>query len=185
MTGGAGGVQKAIAVACVMKDSFMKYLNNEIDGQEFVEEAATQGIPLIVGDVAFAISGNILVSMVASYTCSMICNEIIKIRDGYKSIKSMQTEYLSRLNRVMNEMIEELDVHRENLRRALQKEQLAWSKAIDDGFNQIFEGAVNYDLKTVSNGLDTIMKLFESDVVFKDTNDVRSFLSNENRVFAL
>lgn len=186
LTGGAGGVQKVIAVASVMKDSFMKYLNDEIDGQQFVEEAALQGVQLLAGNIAYVVSGgNILVSMIASYACSMICNEIVKIRDSYKSIKSMQTEYLSRLNRVMNEMIQELHVQRENLRVALQKEQLTWSQAIDTGFEQIFEGALNYDIQTVSSGLDTIMELFGTEVVFKNTNNVRSFFNQDNRVFSL
>lgn len=181
-----GVVPQVVAVAYVMKDSFMRYLNNEIDEKEFINEVAIKSAPLIAGKIAGMISGgNILVQLATTYACTLVCNEIIKIRCNYKSISSMQTAYLESLDKVYNQMVEGIHIQQNALKDKFEEEQLIWNQVTEEGFDQIFKGAVEYDMETISSGLDQIMGLFGTEIMFKTTDDIRDFMSQDTRIFSL
>ena len=184
--GGNGVVPEVVAVACVMKDSFMKYLNDEINGEEFVQEIAQKGVPLLAGKlVGIATGGNIVAQMLATYACALIYNEIQTLIRDYKSINTMQQGYIARLNRVSKQMIEELQIQQENFKEAFGEDYLKWNQAIDSGFELITYGNQNMDMQSVSRGIDSILQLFGGEVTFKDKNDVRDFLNLQDRVLKL
>lgn len=184
--GGTGVAPQIVAVALIMKDSFMKYLNNEIDEQEFVNEVAQKGIPLLAGKlVGIATGGNIAAQMLVTYACSLVYNEIQTIICDYKSINSMQKEYRARLERVSREMIEELQTQKIYLRDAFEKDSIMWNDTIDRGFTLIDTGNRQGDMQTVSAGINSIMKLFNSEVKFKEVREVRNFFNMSDRVLVL
>lgn len=184
--GGNGIAPQIVAVAAVMKDSFMKYLNNEIDEQEFVNEVAQKGIPILVGKiVGTATGGNVVAQMLATYACSLIYNEIQTMIYDYKSIDSMQREYRIRLERVSREMVEELQAQKNYLKVAFEKDSILWSDTIEEGFELIDLGNRQGNMQTITSGINNIMKLFDSEVKFKEVKDVRDFFNMSDRVLKL
>ena len=183
---GKGVVPEVVTVACVMKDSFMKYLNDKINEEEFVQEIAQKGVPLLAGKlVGIATGGNIVAQMLATYACALIYNEIQTLIRDYKSIDTMQQEYVARLNRVSKQMIKELQIQQENLKEVFGEDNLKWNQAIDRGFKLITYGNQNMDMQSISRGIDSILLLFGGEVTFKDKNDVRDFLNLQDRVLKL
>jgi hypothetical protein len=183
---GAGVSQQVVAVALVMKDSFIKYLNTEIDERQFVNEVAQKGIPILIGNIAGILTGcDIVAQMLVTYACTLIYNEIQTIICDYKSIKSMQKAYLERLERVSREMINELHTQKFYLKEIFESDAIEWNDTIEAGFDLIDTGNKEGDMQTISKGIDNIMKLFNSEVRFKDVKEVREFFSKPDRVFKL
>lgn len=184
--GGTGVATQIAGVAFVMKDSFMKYIHSEIDEREFVKEVTQKGVPMLVGKVVgMATGGNIIAQILATYAATAIYNEIQVILCDYKSISTMQEEYISRLRRISYQMIEELQMQRYYLRTVFVQNAIVWNASIDEGFDCIDTGAIQGDMQMVTVGMNKILGLFDSEVRFKDSSEVKNFFESSERVFRL
>lgn len=182
----SGVATEIVGIAFVIKDSFIKYANGQINEQEFVNEVTGKCIQRLAGKMAYvATGGNVFAQMLASYATAMIYNEMQIILSDYKSINRMQEEYRARLNRISSQMIDELQSQRFYLKSVYTKSEVVWNTAMDEGFYYISQGAIQGDMQIVSEGINKILGIFDSEVKFKNVNEVKEFFNTKERVFRL
>ena len=177
-------ISEAIAMTALVADSFSKLIKDEISSDEFIVEVSCAGITYLASQIGIAIGGPVG-SIAASLACSLVTESVICIHRDYKSIAKEQSIYLSRLNVIADEMIQGLHEQRTALKQLVEAEQLVWNTTADEGLDLIFSGAVSNDLDSISSGLDKILNLFGSETPFKNTDDVRTFMDQPDRVFTL
>lgn len=183
---GNGTATEIVGLAFVIKDSFMKYVNGQINEQQFVNEVTGKCIQDLAGKIAYAVTGgNVFAQMLASYATAVIYNEIQSILSDYKSINTMQEQYRARLSRISSQMIDELQSQRFYLKTVYTQNAVVWNAAMDEGFYYISEGARQGNMQIVSEGIEKILGLFDSEVRFKNVNEVRNFFNTKERVFRL
>lgn len=173
-----------IVVGTIIARATSKYVSGEIDGEQFFEEISSEGLSLVVGIVGGAIGGPIG-TVIASTACSIMVSSIHSLKQSYKSIDRMQSQYLMTLDRISNRMINEIKESRERLKKVYIDEKKKWDKSVEMGFDMIISGTLNNSMEEISKGINSIMKLFGAEVEFMNASDVRNFMNQSKRVFEL
>lgn len=180
-----------IAVATIVQESAIRYINGEIDGKEFVDEVGEKGTVLVVGMIGGQVGqeigsiigtvllpgigtgvgivvGEILGTIITTVACSAITT-IYHTRKHLNDYKLTE----SQIKRLESDALKEMENQRLKFREIVEREYKVWDETIQKGFDQILRCACEetYNLQGVTEGLDRILSVFGKEVAFKTLDD--------------
>lgn len=178
-------VMQIITVSVIVKDSVIKYVNGEIDGNEFFEEIGEKGVSMLAGTIG-AIAGQALIPIpvvgaaIGSMIVSTVCLDIYKSYRSMNELKNVE----SAVSKLASDALSEMYRQQEVLKQLIKEEYLEWDKQFNKGFQEIFTCVLSDDVNGISNGLDKILKVFSKDVRFKNFEEFDEFFMDENATFS-
>lgn len=164
-------VSQLIATAMIVKDSAMRYINGEIDGEGFIEEVGEKGMSLAagmiggtigkeigmfiggvagtlaipgIGTVGGAAVGGAVGSFVGAILGTMVVTLACNgIVSAYHAVKSLDDYKVSerRMRRLEAEAIKEIGRQRDIFKDVVTKEFQVWDKHIMEGFDEMLSCA--------------------------------------------
>lgn len=152
-----------VAVAVMTVNTVKRYLDGHITQEECAVEIITNG----AGAVAFhlgMVAGGPAAAVVASIVVSQISNTIREYQQEKKIQRAREAEF----NRVMRHAEAEVAHQYGKLIDYTSEELARWNVTIQDGFELIFQAALDDDCTGVAKGIDTILGLFNKNVLFPD-----------------
>ena len=184
-----------IAVAAIVQESAIRYLNGEIDGKEFVDEVGEKGTVLVVGIIGGQVGremGGIIGSIIGTSMLPVIgtgvgmivgeilgtiittiaCSAITMIFHTRKHLNDYKLKE-SQIKRLESDALKEMKNQRLKFREIVEREYKVWDETIQKGFDQILRCACEetYNLQGVTEGLDSILSVFGKEVAFKNLHD--------------
>lgn len=158
-----------VAMVAMTAVSVVKYLDGELSGEECALEIIKNG----AGAVAFAIGSTLgpIGSIVTTVVVSQICATIIDIQQKMRADKTFIKEKEKELNNVVKEGLAELERQRQHLQAVINEEFEKWDKAFDYGFAKIIDSALNNDFEGMSEGLGSILGIFDKKVLFSNLEE--------------
>ena len=164
--------------------SIKRYVNNEIDGLEFLEEIGEKGSGMLsagmmatLGQIAIpipfvgaAIGGMIGYSLSSIfYKAVLDSGKMAKLaEDRYKEIKYVQ-EYLR----------EQIEIEKDTFLKFIEKEFLVINKEVNLLLNSIEKS--DYDIDTFANQINQISNLLGKELQFKNQSEFNQFMENTNQ----
>lgn len=196
-------VAQIIAVASIVKESAVRYVNGEINGTEFINEVGEKGTTMVagmlggqfgkkiggliggvsgtmagpagvaVGHVAGQVIGEVLGTLITTAACSAIMS-VYHISKNIDSYKLKEKQ----IKRLESEALREMGAQREKFREIVARENEKYEKEIQEGFDMIFLNACkeSYSLEGVTEGLDKVLAVFGKNVAFKTLEQYESQL---------
>lgn len=192
-----------IAAAAIVKESVVKYINGEINGEEFIEEASEKGLTIAMGmlggqigkriggligqSIGMAvgpigvftvgkigeITGQILGAMVTTVVCSSIVST-------YNTIKNLDNYRLkeAQIRRIESDALKEMSAQREKFSSIILSENKKFDEEIKVGLDMILYNACKetYSLSGVTKGLDKILAVFGKKVAFESLDEYEAQL---------
>ena len=199
----SGEIGKIIAVATIVSDSAVRYINGEIDGKEFIEEIGEKGTIMVagmigkelgrdiggvvgavlgvaggpVGIVAGHVAGEVIGEILGTIITTVSCSAIVSV---YTTIKHLDDYKLneSQLKRLEADAIREMKHQREKFQEIVRRENGKIDKEIQDGFDLLLASACEqtYSLQGVTEGLDKILAVFGKKVAFNSLEEYEAQL---------
>ena len=188
----SSGAAQIVAVAMIVQESAMQYLNGELSGEQFVEQVGQKGVSMVagmIGGVAGTLAlpglgtaagvavgkviGEVLGTIITTVACSTIVSvySTVKHLDDHK-LKERQIECLSK------EALREMKSQREHFQQIVEQEGQKWDQEITAGFRMILESACaqNFDLQGLTQGLDRVLTQCGKRVRFKTLDEYEAQL---------
>lgn len=167
-----------IAAAAMTTVSVVKYLNGEISGEDCALEIlkGNAGILAFQIGAAFGPVGIIVSTLVVSQICGTIMGLQQKMRAEKAFIKEREKE----LNRVVNEGLIELEKQKQQLSLIINEEFDKWDKAFEYGFDKTISSIINNDLNGMSDGLNSILGIFNKKCEFSSLEEFDDFFFDSN-----
>ena len=181
-------VSNVVLVAYMLKDSTIRFINGEIDGEQLFSEVGQKGVELVAATVG-AIAGEALIPIpivgpfVGAMIVSVVCGSVYDFLQTAKF--DYHNEKLTVVSAIANEALEEMGRQREILSSLIGNENSKWNTQITTGFADIFSGANANNVEKIANGLDRILSLFKTEVKFKTFKEFEDFFMDENAVLKL
>ena len=182
-----------IFVSSIIEDSFYKYLNGEINGDEFVVNVVNNGLNILfqtVGSfigqtmIPIPIIGSTIGAVVVITVCNNVYKEYKRIAEELKDIDKYK-KLEAKVNKIADEAIFEMKKQQKILMDMINNENMKWDKAISTGFNLFYEGTINNDPEIIAEGLDNILNMFNGNVKFKTIDEFDEFFEDSNNVLKL
>ena len=191
----SGELGQIIAVAAIVKDSAVKYINGEIDGKEFVSEGGEKGVTMVagmiggqvgkeigvliggglagiaagtVGAVAGSHAGAVIGQILGTMITTVACSAIISVYNVSKSLDEYKLKE-RQVKRLEADALKEMAAQREKFCEIVSRENHEQKKEIQEGFDMIMSNACKeaYCLDGVTEGLDKILAVFGKSVKIK------------------
>lgn len=189
----SGELGQIIAVAAIVKDSAVKYINGEIDGKEFVSEVGEKGLTMVagmiggqvgkeiggliglagiaagpVGAVVGSYAGVVIGQILGTMITTVACSAIISVYNVSKSLDEYKLKE-RQVKRLEADALKEMAAQREKFCEIVSRENHEQEKEIQEGFDMIMSNACKetYCLDGVTEGLDKILAVFGKSVKFK------------------
>lgn len=188
----SSGVLGVITVSMMVKDSFIRYINGEIDEKGFADEIMISGVATIGASIG-AIAGSVLpIPVVSQAICSMIvstaCVETYKackmIKEAIKSLDDYKNKELE-INRIESEALREIDRQQNILKDMINEEFTEWDNQFKLGFQNIYSATIDNDVDGIAKGLDKILNIFKENVKFETYSEFNEFFMDESSVLKL
>lgn len=179
-------ITQIITVALILKDSVVKYVNGEIDGEEFFNEVGEKGVGLLSGAIGSIIGqalipipivGAFIGSVVISTACTAIYRE-------YSSLNEHK-EKLKKVDIITSQALSEMERQRNVLKSMVGEKYEQWDKQFNLGFEQINKAMLNNDVSSISDGLNNILAVFNKSINFKTYEEFDEFFMDDNSVLKL
>lgn len=197
-------ISEIIAVATIVSDSAVRYINGEITGQEFKEEIGEKGTVFVagmigreagkdigsiigafigsaagpVGAAAGYVAGEVIGEILGTIITTVSCSAIVSV---YNTIKHLDDYKLneSQLKRLETDAIKEMANQREKFREIMKRENGKIDKDIQEGFDLLLVSACEqtYSLQGVTEGLDKILAVFGKKVAFNSLEEYEAQLN--------
>ena len=167
----------------IVNEAAIKYLNGEIDSNEFVNEIGVKGVTLLggliggslgseLGTILGAIGGTIIApgaGILIGGVVGKVIGEIISIIDTSKHLDDYKLVE-NKVKRIETEALREMKKQRDKFRTIVEENYKHWDDEIYGGFNMILTCACKevFDLQGVTDGLDKILNVFGKNVAFKN-----------------
>lgn len=202
----SNAVAQIVAVAVIVQESAVKYINGEIDGTEFIEEVGEKGATMVagmiggtvgaeIGAILGSIAGSVIVpgvGMAGGYVAGKIIGEILgviittaacgAIIAVFSTVKHLNDYKLkeSQIRRLEIAALKEMGTQRARFKSIVEREYKHWDSEVETGFNMILSNACEqtYNLQGVTDGLDKILSLFGKSVAFKNLGEYESQLDS-------
>lgn len=162
-----GGFPSAEVAAVVMTAKYVKqYLDGEISG----EDCALQILASSAGALSYQfgmVIGGPAGAAVASIITTQITNTILEYRQEKKDSRARDAE----ISRVLSHAKAEIARQRDLLNGYVKTELKRWDDSIDSGFRIILQSAENQDVSGVAQGLNTVLALFNTSVLYPTLED--------------
>ena len=201
-----------LSLAGIVKDSAEKFVNGDINGREFVEEIGEKGtlmvssmvggqigreigkyvgialgvtfVPGPLTTVLMVKAGEIVGEILGGVIATVACSTVIAV---YKKIKHIN-DYKQKekeLSHMINQSLEVIKEGHERLKVSVDNFYETWDAAVKDGFDEIERSERTHDFEGFSNGLNTLLELFGSNVTFKTMDEFDDFFFDEDAVLVL
>lgn len=190
-------VTQVISIALILKDSLVRYINGDINGEEFFREIGERGVGIVSGTIG-AVIGQAVVpipfvgAFIGAVVISTVCIGIYKtcnvFMDSWKSIINSFDEHkekLSRVNYIAFQALNEMERQRNILKDMIGKQFSQWGEQFNLAFEEIYSATMNDDINGISNGLDRMLNVFGESVKFKTFEEFDEFFMHENSIFTL
>lgn len=192
-------VAQIIAVAAIVKDSAIKYINEEIDGKEFIEEVGERGTTMVagliggevgkeIGEIIGAIAGTavlpgggtaggiiagaVIGEVLGTIITTVACSAIVSVISTTKHLNDYKLKD-SQIRIIEAEALNEMSNQRDKLRNIFEQGYRYWDVEIQEGFGMILSSACeqSYNLQGITDGLDKILSIFGKNVAFKSLDE--------------
>lgn len=197
-------VAQIVTVAIIVKESAVKYINGEIDGNEFIEEVGVKGATMAagmiggsvggeigailggiagtaalpgVGTAAGVVAGKVIGEILGTIITTVACSAIVSVYNTSKHLNDYKLKE-SQINRLETEALNEIQNQRDKFRSIVEREHKYWDEEIRDGFDMILSSACEqtFNLQGVTDGLDKILALFGKSTAFKNLDEYEAQL---------
>lgn len=204
--GNSNEIGKIVAVALIVKDSAIKYIDGEIDEKEFVEEVGVKGATMVaamiggevgreiggligmtlgtavlpvVGTISGEKVGEVIGEVLGAIITSVACSAIVSVYQTYKHLNDYKRKE-SQIRRLESDALKEISHQRQVFKDIFEREYHHWDKEIQSGFDMIVVGACKetFDLQKVTGGLDKILAIFGKSVAFKNLDEYEAQLDS-------
>jgi hypothetical protein len=161
-------VTQVITIALVVKDSVVRYVNGEIDGEQFFREIGEKGVGLVSGMMGAAI-GQALIPIpvvgatIGSMIISCACTEIYR---AYQSLGEHEKR-LARVSALAAEALAEMERQRTLLRQIVADHFARWDGQVQLGFDELYSATLKNDVEGIAQGLDWVLQVVGGNVKFK------------------
>ena len=182
----------------------MKYINGEIDGQEFVEQVGVKGASMVagmiggqvggelggiigaalgtlalpgVGTVAGYVTGEVIGQVLGTIITTVACSAIVTVLNVSKHLDDYKlTERQIRI--LETDALREMENQRGKFREIVEREYKVLDETIQNGFDQIMRSACeeNGNIQGIADGLDQILSVFGKNVKFRTIEDYEAQL---------
>lgn len=197
-------VSQIVAVAVIVKESAVKYINGEIDGKEFIDEVSEKGVAMVAGMMGGAIgreigavlggvagtmtlpgagtgigiiAGEVIGEVLGTIITTVACSAIVSVYNTSKHLNDYKLK--ERQIRILEaEALNEMSNQREKFRNIVEREYKHWDEEIQKGFDLMLSSACEqtFNLQGVTDGLDKILSVFGKSVIFKNLDEYESQL---------
>ncbi len=179
---------KVIQVATMIYEPFCRYLDGEIDGEDFYTEISAKTAALITNIILknaaqlmipIPIVGAVIGSLISTAVNTIIIDSIMSIR----KLEKMSDAQFSRICKIANQAIAEMNYHQELLTNLFNDDLDKFMNTTNTAFDEILMAALENDFDKMSNGLDMLLKACNSQarLIFNTENEVLDWLNSENR----
>ncbi|MEG1958096.1 MAG: hypothetical protein RR071_10245 [Lachnospiraceae bacterium] len=203
---GSNEVAQIIAVATIVQESAVKYINGEIDGKGFIDEVGVKGATMVaamiggqvgreiggiigavvgtvtvpipgVGTGAGYVAGEVIGQVLGVIITTVACSAIVSVYNTSKHLNDYKLKE-SQIRRLESDALKEMQNQREKFHEIVEREYKIWDETIQDGFDQILRGACKetYNLQGVTDGLDKILSVFGKQVKFSSIEEYENQL---------
>lgn len=158
----SGGIPVAeIAAAAMTARCVKQYLDGEITQEECAVQILVSGAGILAYQFGMSIGGP-AGAVVASMITTQITNTILE----YRQEKKIQRARDAEISRVLSHAMREISHQRYILEGYVMEELKRWDDAVNAGFNTILRSAENQNIEGVALGLNTILALFNTQVLY-------------------
>lgn len=163
----AGGIPVAEIAAVVMTARCVKqYLDGEISGEGCAVQILTNGAGVLAYQFG-ALIGGPAGAVVASIITTQITNSILEYRQEQKINRARDAE----ISRVLSHAMAEIAHQRDLLEGYVTEELKRWDNTIQTGFGIILHSATEENCFGVVHGLNVILALFNTQVLYPNLED--------------
>lgn len=193
---GSGDVAKIIAVAAIVQESAVKYINGEITGEEFIEEVGEKGVTMVagmiggqvgmeiggviggiigtitlpgIGTVSGMVAGEAVGRMLGTVITTVACSAIVSFVHASRHLDDYKLKE-HQIRKLESEALREMEQQRNEFRHLVEQQYKLWDDTMMNNFNQVVTCACKetFDIQGVTDGLANILSLFGKDVAFKN-----------------
>ena len=176
------------AMAATTALTLVRCVSGEISEAEAVEDIAMTGIGLFamktigtaVGGPAGMIAASLAVAAIEETV--FICKRDIA---EYQADLDKRKKYLSAFNRMAVEVENAIRKQREILKEVFADYRIDFDSAMDEGFGQLLQSALENDAEGIARGIDTLMRPFGSKSAFSTVEQFQSFMEQPDAVLVL
>lgn len=193
-------IAQIINVTTIIQEAAKKYINGEIDENEFIEEVGEKGTTIVAGMISKqlgkevggiigavmgtiaspgvgTVAGHVVGEVVGIIITTVACSSILSIYNTSKHFNDYKLKE-SQIKQLELEALKEMENQRDKFRNIIEKEYNYWDENIKDGFNMIISSACEqtFNLQGITDGLDKILKLFGKSVEFKNLDEYENQL---------
>ncbi len=158
----AGGFPIAeVAAAAMTARCVIQYLDGEISGEDCAVQILVSGAGVLAYQLG-ALVGGPAGAVVASIIVTQVTNTILE----YRQEKKIQRARDAEISRVLSHAMAEISRQRDLLEGYVKEELKRWDNTVNTGFEIIFQSAANQDIDGIAQGLNTILALFNTHVLY-------------------
>lgn len=167
----AGGFPVAeVAAAAMTARCVIQYLDGEISGEDCAVQILVSGAGVLAYQLG-ALVGGPAGAVVASIIVTQVANTILKYRLEYRQEKKIQQARDAEISRVLSHAMAEISCQRDLLEGYVKEELKRWDNTVNTGFGIILQSAANQDIDGIAQGLNTILALFNTQVLYPSLAD--------------
>lgn len=183
--GSSNYVGQIISVSLILCQSISKYVNGEINGEEFFKEIGEKGVGLVSGAIGAIIGQAVIpIPYVGVFIGSMIISTAcMGLYRTYSSLNEHQKK-LKRVSSIASQALAEMSRQRAVLQDMIGEQFANWDEQFHLGFEEIFDATMVNDVNGISSGLDRILNVFGGAVQFKTFDEFDEFFMNEDATFS-
>lgn len=158
----SNGIPTAQIAAAVMTARCVKqYLDGHLSGEDCALQILANGVGTIAYQLG-AMAGGPAGAIIASVVVTQITNTILEYQQEKKIIKARDAE----ISHVLSCAASEIRHQRDLLERYTKEELKRWDDTINVGFDLLLQSTVKQDVSGVSQGLEIILSLFNTHVLY-------------------
>ena len=170
----------------IVAGSFIKYINGEINGEEFFNEIGQKGVELIASTagaiigqalIPIPVVGAVIGSMIASFASGEIFKYAKTLKDHEKNAEEVE--------RLANSALSEMKKQRQILKDIIRDELKVFDENVNRGFDVIYSAMFSDDMEEFAEGLNIILSVVNEEVEFKTQQEFNEFFDDEDSILNL
>lgn len=199
-------VGQIIAVAAIVQESALKYINGEIDGKEFIDQVGAKGASMVAGMIGGqvgkeiggiiggaigtlaipipgvgtgvgVVTGEVIGQILGTIITTVACSAIVSVLNSSKHLYDYKLKE-SQIRKLETEALKEMENQRGKFREIVEHEYKVWDDTIQSGFDKILQAMCEEtcNIQGITDGLDKILSVFGKKIKFKNLDEYESQL---------
>jgi hypothetical protein len=169
-----------ISTIIMVSNSAIRFINDDISGEECLTEILMNGVGAFAYSLGMAVGGP-AGAVIGSIVVAQISKSILE----YRQCQKLNEEKEQQISCIVSEALVEMEKQRKYLQQIITQKYDRWDNAFDSGFEQIFASAIENDVDGISNGLNTILCIFNERAKFETIQEFNTFFDNADSVLTL